>query len=211
MQVTSRSRSGKSKSSSIANRIQLIIFCEGKKTESIYLTHWYRLYRSKVIAKIAPHEHTTPFELVRTAVDQRRADLREARRGRGSPYDQYWCMFDVDEHPHILEALELAKANNINVALSSPCVELWFLLHFDDQTAYIDRHDAQRKSRDHLSCDKVLTPTALDLLVSNYEKAKDRAQSLERKHIGDASDPPWNPYSDAWQLVDAIRSDTAAA
>jgi len=208
--MTFRSRASQRGSSSQANRIQLLIFSEGKKTESIYLTHWYRLYREQVIVNFADHKHTTPFELTASAAAQRRADLREARRGRGAAYNQYWCIFDVDQHPRIPEALNMAAANNINIALSSPCIELWFLIHFEDRTAYINRYDAQRKSRELLGCEKVLTPAALELLVSHYEKAKERAEALTRMHIGDRAAKPWNPDSEVWKLVDVIRGDAVA-
>lgn len=148
-----------------ASRIQLRIFAEGEKTESNYLTHWNRLYREQTVISIAQHSHTTPFELVQAAAAQRREDLREAKKGRGSAFHQYWCIFDVDEHPRLHEALEMARANDIHVALSSPCVELWFLLHFENQTAYIHRHDAQARAKGHLKCGKELTEAALVLLV----------------------------------------------
>lgn len=208
MSSRSRSRSG-SRESSEANRLQILVFCEGKKTEAIYLTAWHRLYREKVIVKVAPHEHTTPFELAETAAAQRRNDLSEAKRGRGAAFHQYWCMFDVDVHPKIPDALELARANNINVALSSPCLELWFLLHFENQTAYIDRKDAQTRSKAALGCDKALTPAALNLLVANYDQAKSRAQALAIKHEGDESSKPWNPHSEVWKLVDEIKAASA--
>jgi RloB-like protein len=203
--MKSRSR-GSSRRSSRPSRIQLRVFAEGKKTEDIYLTNWHRLYREKVIVSIAAHQHTTPFELAQSAAIQRRQDLREARRGRGAAFDEYWCMFDVDEHPKIPEALDVAAANNISVALSSPCLELWFLLHFHDQVAYLDRHEAQKRSREALGCDKVLTQAALDLLVENYDAARSRAQALQAKHFNDGSSKPWNPYSDAWELVDVIKT-----
>jgi hypothetical protein len=144
--------------------------------------------------------------LAQAARDQRAADIKEAKRGRGRAFNQYWCVFDVDEHPKIPDALDLASANNINVALSSPCIELWFVLHFADQTAFLDRNEAQRLSRTLIGCEKVLTQAALDLLVEKYESAKTRAQSLKQKHIGDNSPTPWNPYSDVWELIDSIRN-----
>src|ERR1700678_901397 len=115
-------------------------------------------------------------------------------------------MFDIDEHPKIPEALELARANDVNVALSSPCLELWFIIHFENRTAHIDRKEAQRRSREILSCDKVLSPVALERLVAEYDQAKKRAQALEMKHDGDGSPKPWNPYADVWKLVDIINS-----
>jgi hypothetical protein len=205
----SRTSSGRERSSQ-PNRLQLRIFSEGKKTESIYLTNWHRLYRDRVIISIAAHEHTTPFELAESAASERRSDLREARRGRGAAFHQYWCIFDVDEHPKIPEALDLARANGINIALSSPCLELWFLIHFEDQTAYLDRREAQRRSKEILGCDKVLTQSALDLLVTNYAMAKSRARALEQKHMGDGSSQPWNPNSDAWKLIEVIKCDRAS-
>jgi hypothetical protein len=209
--MTARSRAGSRRSAHQANRLQLRVFSEGKKTESIYLTNWYRLYRDQVIVSIAPHEHTTPFELAESAAAQRRSDLRDASRGRGAAFDQSWCIFDVDDHPKVPEALDLASANNVNVALSSPCLELWFLIHFDNQTAYMDRREAQKRSKEILGCGKVLTQTALDLLVAKYGTAKSRARVLEEKHIGDGTSQPWNPHSEVWRLVDVIRNDAAAA
>jgi hypothetical protein len=44
-----------------------MVFSEGKKTESIYVTNWHRLYRDRAIVSIATHEHTTPFELAESA------------------------------------------------------------------------------------------------------------------------------------------------
>lgn len=183
-----------------------MVFSEGLKTESIYLTNWHRLYRDQVILSLAPHKYTTPLQIAQSARDQRAADMRGAKRGQGKEFSQYWCIFDVDEHPKIPEALELARANNINVALSSPCIELWFVLHFDNQTAFLDRKEAQRLSKTLLGCEKVLTQAALDLLVQNYEIAKMHARGLENKHLGDKSTQPWNPHSDIWKLIDSIRT-----
>lgn len=209
--MTSRARGQAQKESDQATRLQLRVFCEGKKTESIYLTNWYRLHRQGVIVSLATHEHTTPFELAEAAAAERRRDRKEAKKGRGSAFHEYWCVFDVDEHPKIPEALDLASANSINVALSSPCLELWFILHFQNQTAYLDRREAQRRSKALLGCDKALTQAALDLLVENYQFAKTRAKALEVKHIGDGSAQPWNPHSQVWKLVDQIVGGAAVA
>jgi RloB-like protein len=202
--MTGRQRSKATGMSRQPSRMQLLIFSEGLKTESLYLTNWHRLYRDRVIISIAPHEHTTPYELAESAAKQRRSDLREEKRGRGAAYDQYWCIFDVDEHPRIPEAIELARANSINVALSSPCVELWFLIHFVQQTGFLDRAEAQRRSKAVLGCDKVLTQAALDSLVQRYDTAKGHARTLVAKHEGDGSAQPWNPHTTVWRLVDEI-------
>ena len=206
--MTAVPRSGKRRATNNAKRPQVIIFAEGSKTEPTYFTHWYRLHRDRVIVKVAPHEHTAPLELVRMAVLQKERDTREAKRGRGDAFDQYWCVFDVDEHPKINEALALAEAHGINVALSNPCIEFWFLIHFENHAAYLERSTAQQKSRGHLKCDKALTSSALDLLVEHYDTAKERAQKLDTKHRDDGTAYPGNPSSNVWSVVDFIRGYT---
>lgn len=203
--MTSRTSAQRRRASGDAKRPQFLVFAEGDKTEPIYLTHWHRLFRERIIVTIAPHLYTTPFELVQAAIAQRSIDLREAKRGRGDAYDGYWCIFDVDVHPRVPEALRLAAEHGVCVAVSNPCIELWFILHFQNRTTYLDRGEAQRRSRDLLSTGKVPTTKALNLLVDGYEAAKRRAQDLDRKHEGDGSPPQTNPSSNVWRIIDIIQ------
>ncbi len=94
------------------------------------------------------------------------------------------------------EAVAKAEANGINLAVSSPCIELWFVLHFDDQTAYIERQQAQSRARELLGCEKGLTNDALDTLAQRYDGARTRAIALDEKHTGDGSPPRSNPSSE---------------
>ena len=145
--------------------------------------------------------------LVDLAVAARREAAREERRGRGVAWDEIWCVFDEDAHPNLREAVAKAEANGINLAVSSPCIELWFVLHFDDQTAYIERQQAQSRARELLGCEKGLTNDALDTLAQRYDGARTRAIALDEKHTGDGSPPRSNPSSEVWKLVDRIRTD----
>ena len=88
------------------------------------------MHRESVIVTIDDY-HASPMQLVEEAAAKRVIDLRAAKRGQGAPYDEYWCVFDVDEHPYLNRALELARTSGISIALSNPCLELWFLLHFE--------------------------------------------------------------------------------
>ncbi|MEV4568617.1 RloB family protein [Nonomuraea sp. NPDC049419] len=180
------------------------MFTEGTKTEVLYLQHWYRLFRDRVIVTIDDF-HSVPLSLVRAASERKRADQREAKRGRGRAFDEYWCMFDVDEFPNLPEAFHIAAQHDINIAVSNPCVELWFMLHFQNQTAALERGLAQTLAKKHLACEKALTPRALDQLVDRYEAARRRAQKLDGKHEGDGSPPRSNPSSGVWQLIERVR------
>ena len=133
------------------------------------------------------------------------ARLISRRRGRGDAYSEYWCAFDIDEHPNVARALELAASSGVKVCVTNPCIELWFLLHFQDQNAAIHRHDAQRKATDYLNCGKTPSSAALAALADKYEGARRRAQALDRKHDLDGSPPRSNPSSEAWRLIETIR------
>jgi len=204
--VSPRSTSGppRRRVSNTALRKELLVFVEGG-TEEMYLVDWHRRHRDRVNVKI-DRFRGGPLQLVEHAVEAQRAETREARRGQGDrPHDQIWCVFDRDEHPNIPEAFVLADAHGIRIAFSNPCLEVWFLLHFQDQTAEIHRHDAQHQSEVLLHCAKNLTPAATEALTERYEQAKQRATRLDEKHHGDGSPAGTNPSSGLWKTVDEIR------
>ncbi len=145
--------------------------------------------------------------VVDRAVAAKRHEAREARRGRGRASDEYWCVFDIDQHPKVGPAIEKARTNGIGVAVSNPCIELWFILHFQDQTAHIERHDAQAISKELLKCDKILDHAALSELMERFPEAKMRALALDDKHLGDGRAAGSNPSSGMWRLIDRITNE----
>jgi hypothetical protein len=199
-----RRRAPERRPSATQKKLSIRVFTEGQKTEPIYLTHWYRLHRDRVVVSISEF-HGTPLPLVETAVAEMERDARAARRGRGDAYNHYWCVFDTDIHPRIPEALELARRHNVQVALSNPCIELWFLLHFETQTAYLERDEAQHRAQ-ALGCEKNLTPAALSALEDLHGEAVERSKALEARHRGNGSPPGSNPSSTVWRLIEVIRS-----
>ena len=58
--------------------------------------------------------------VVGRAVDQKRSEASEAKRGRGRASDEYWCVIDVDQHANLGPAVEKAITNGISVAVSNP-------------------------------------------------------------------------------------------
>lgn len=185
--------------------LDLLVFVEGLRTEDAYLTYWRRQHRDKVLIEIDPFRGG-PLQLVQKAVEAKRIEARESARGRGRPHDQIWCMFDRDEHPNFARAVDLANRNGINLAISNPCIELWFILHFERRTAYLERQVAQHRAEELLGCSKVLTDSALIALAERYDRARERAIRLDEKHAGDGSPPASNPSSSVWRLIDLIRT-----
>ena len=60
-----------------------------------------------------------------------------------------YCIFDTDVNPKkdllITKAIEIAEQNNIIPIVSSPCFELWFLLHFDYTTARLNNSEVCKR------------------------------------------------------------------
>ena len=173
-------------------------------TEESYLLPWKRALRRQILVDV-PDFHGTPMSLVERAIAIKKAEEKEERRGRGQAHDEYWCMFDVDTHPYLSKAIEMAGKEGIKLAISNPCIELWFLLHYVEQNAYIECAAAARAVRGELGKGKSLSPEALDALGERFEIARERAQRLEVKHRGDGTPAPGNPSSGVWKLIDAMR------
>jgi hypothetical protein len=71
---------------------------------------------------------------------------------------------DVDEHPRLDEARVQAHDNDIRVAISNPCFELWLVLHFRSQNAYLTCQAAKDLAGSLLTgYDKELTAAMFEL------------------------------------------------
>jgi RloB-like protein len=209
--VTGASRGGRPKrrvpsERSDVNRAQLLVFVEGLRTEVQYINFWYRMNRAQVLVDI-DERHGTPMTLVKAALDAKWTEQREERKNRGKAHDEYWRVFDRDEHPQFDEAIKLARENGIGIAMSNPCLELWFVWHFADHTAHVERDVMQRCAAAHLGCGKSLTDAALEKLAESgrYDAAKKRALGMDARHEGDGSSPGSNPSSAIHVLIDRIR------
>lgn len=181
------------------------VFVEGARTEPQYLTYWWRLHRDRVALAIDDF-HGGPAQLVERAIAFRKTELAAERKGQGARVDEVWCVFDIDEHLDVGRAVAAAIQGGINVAVSNPCIEVWFVWHYQDQSAHIHRHDAQRASRTLIQCEKTLTTHALDGLRGRYDDARARALAMEIEHARNRLAMDSNPSSSMWKLVDAIRS-----
>ena len=122
------------------------VFCEGERTETDYVKALKREPsihdNTSIQIEIDPDSlGSSPLTLVRAAV---KALAEETE------VDEVWCLFDVEwpkNHPHLKEARSLARDHGVNVAVSNPSFELWLVLHFQDQTAWLTTSEATRLRR----------------------------------------------------------------
>jgi hypothetical protein len=205
-----RSAGGRSLKRKIAvrqPRKTFVIFCEGERTEPEYLQALKRKPSVRDVAAVDIRVETShggaPMTLVSMAVDARgRAISEEAE------IDEFWCVFDVEwpvNHPNLKEAIEQAHHNEIGIAISNPCFELWLILHFQDQNAWLDNDQAARlRRRLDGSTDKGLDAARYMPSISDAAR---RAVKLDERHSRDGSPfPNNNPSSSMHRLLAAIES-----
>lgn len=107
----------------------VLIVCEGGKTEPKYLQELRDAFRlSTANIRIVGDEcGSSP----RSVVDYALTEYRKEKR-----YNRVFCVFDQDRHPTYHEALErirttkMGRGDMIEAITSTPCFEVWLLLHF---------------------------------------------------------------------------------
>jgi hypothetical protein len=192
-------------------RKTLLILCEGERTEPEYLN---ALKFEPSVREVAAVEirvaqadsGAVPLTLVRRAIEARTRAVSE-----NEEIDEFWCVFDVEwpiNHPNLAEAIALAEANEIKVAISNPCFEAWLILHFKEHGAWLDNHQAARLRR-HLdnSVGKGIDPA---LYMPQVPTASTRAAKLEERHQQNGTSfPQDNPSSGMHRLIASVQGSGA--
>ena len=184
-------------------RRRFLVVCEGEVTEPQYLRGLQRHFRAVIDLHI-PSERGIPLTLVQIA-QRLKAEARSLAKQRGDEfhaYDQVWCVFDIDEHPKLNDAKQLADGNGVDLAISNPCFELWLLLHFRENPGMRHRHDLQGMMKTFVaSYDKHVD---FARLMTGYEAAVARARRLDQDAIAE-DEAGRNPTTGVYQLTEAIR------
>ena len=193
----------------------LHIYCEGEKTEPNYIEKYLKSKSRRKVIRVEPTKKNTPVQIVEEAI-------KHKKNSNCPDDDVFWIVYDKEATSRYSdqlhkEAFDKAKANNINVALSNVCFELWILLHFKQSTAPYANYDDLMATSD---IKRELSKVGVD----NYEKgnadifrvisaemgnARNRAKEMNELTIASAArhiKQPYqlNPYTDVHLLLDAI-------
>ncbi len=111
-------------------------------------------------------------------------------------FDEVWCVFDVDDF-ELTAAVPLAVGNDIRLAVSNPCFEVWLLLHFQACTAAMTGYDQlRRRLAKHIAgYDK--DPGPFERLRPGVRQAIDRAKALAAA----GTEHERNPATGVWVLA----------
>ena len=179
---------------------RMIVVTEGTKTEPAYINAFLRIHRAANVSVVPTG--ADPRALVKRAI----ALKRNANARHGAATTRVWAVFDRDAHPWFDEACQLAKTNDIQLAVSNPCFELWAVFHYRDYAAFIDRHACQRLLEQ--SCNsydrggpKLFTDTKV--IEEQYGAAVERGKHSLREREKEG-DPRGNPSTSMHCLMESI-------
>ncbi len=143
------------------------VFCEGE-TEEAYVSFLRSRYRIPItiVPKIVGNKITERF-------------IKSYKRGKPvHEKDRDFLMYDADI-PELLEPLKSIKSAML--LASSPSIELWFLLHYKNQTASITTKDCikELENRNRNSYHKgIIDDKLVAKLTDHYPEANKRAKCL---------------------------------
>lgn len=202
-----RERTRGRKSAGLLPKPLILVICEGTETEPRYfeaLRSSKHLPRGRVCVETgAACGGTAPAFLVSAKKLWRKISQRDEVK-----YDEVWCVFDRDDHPSFGDALVAAGKAGVNVAYSIPCFELWYLLHFADQTAHIERDDviARLRKAGRLPDYTKAMPGVYDKLRAKQDDAVQRAERLRAYHQRNDKPETTNPSTTVDKLVARLEA-----
>ncbi|UTW03092.1 RloB domain-containing protein [Amphritea atlantica] len=197
---------------------KLWIYCEGSKTEILYLNAYIQLKHADCrlieFIDVQNIKETTPKSIINRVVSDKQTSDHIST-------DDYWVAYDREDendgayrlHP---EALDCAKQHNINVTISSVCIEQWVLLHFMySARPYSNFEDLlansplkqELRNRGIQNYDKA-SADIVSILMPLVETARQNADRLNKATLAaapvNAQRYEHNPYTDFHEVLNAI-------
>ncbi len=191
-----------------SKRVILIAYEGDNKTEKNYFNNFSGRDKNFII-KVVPGNETDPVSLVRQTihkVNDLDLDLLED--------DIAYCVFDadikLDKNKQILEAINLAKENNIIPIVSTPCVELWFLLHYEYSTAIVNNNEVIERLKKYYpkyekNCN--IYPSINDKLNKAISNAK-KLEKYQLENERQLQTVETNPYTEMYKIVEELIKKT---
>ena len=184
---------------------KILIAVEGNnKTEKIYFNNFEDSKKNFDIS-YARGNNTDPLKLVQMLIKEIKdndLDLLDD--------DMAFCIFDTDIDPNknkvIVNAIKLANKNNIKIITSSPCIELWFLLHYEYSTASMSNDEVIKKLKNYYPKYKKninIYPDIkdkMDIAINNAKKLE-RYQKDNNVKIGTVEA---NPSTEIYKVIEYL-------
>ena len=183
------------------------LICEGSETEIRYFKK-FRSRECNIDIVPIPSQYKSADKLVQKA----RATIGY------SPYypdgvDMIWWVFDRDDNTNAMlsKAKQVAIKEGYQIAFSNPSFEVWFLLHFNNQTTPVENCETaikllKKKGRlEQYEKNKEVYEQLKPLQEAAIDRAKKRVAALQAEHTEILSRES-NPVTTVAELVEYLNS-----
>lgn len=193
----------------------VLIICEGEKTEVNYFRNLISIYRlnSANVEVLPCKKGSAPISIVDYAVE----------RSKSQPYlDRVYCVFDRDNHNSFDQAIEKLKRLDQQAkrkkpryfsAISIPCFEFWFLLHFKYTTKQYSQtqncsmcDNLIAELRQHLPSYTKNTPNLFAQLEQHLPAASRHAAQLRQENDRMDTDNPSTNVDEVVQYLIELKT-----
>ena len=192
-------------------RKSILIVSEGSKTEPIYFNSLKSKLRLATVEVEIVGEGAAAITVVNRAIELRGERRRVAKTSVGrSAYDVVYCVIDVEapKAESLSRAVNKAEGNKLEVILSNPCFEYWYILHFRKTSAPFGTSQEAKSAlrREHCAyCESdktifdVVYPKTADAIKHSKEVLKEQHNDVE-----DLSD--CNPSTHVHKIVEYLQN-----
>jgi hypothetical protein len=195
----------------------IVIVTEGAQTEPKYFEKYRNRQNNidiRVVAGRTSAGETDYVSLVRKAIEYREKNQISEANG-----DAVWVVADGDVNYHnpnpiaakdlqLSKARKMAQAKEIQIAISNPCFEFWYLLHFQYTTKFFKDYQSVRSTLNSYLVGYEKTFDVFEQLSPKTKDAIQRAKQLKKYHQKNGKLTPFgiavNPFSDVYKLVENL-------
>ncbi len=193
-------------------RKSILIVCEGKKTEPIYFKALKERLRLIMVDVEIVWKGSAPITVVNSAI-QLREDRKQIAKNSLTKveYEVIYCVFDVEApvpHESLANAVTKAKDNKLEVILSNPCFEYWYILHFSKTSAPFNknRNVESALKKKHPAYSKSDTTIFKVVYPKTSDAIKHSKEVLNEQHNNAKDLRGCNPSTHVHKIVEYLQS-----
>jgi len=192
-------------------RKSVLIVCEGEKTEPIYFNSLKSNLRLAIVEVEIVGEGAAPINVVDRAIELREERKQLARKSiTKAAYEVVYCVIDVEApmpHESLARAIDKAKGNKLDVILSNPCFEYWYILHFRKTSAPFNRSQDAKAAlrREHPAYNESDT-TIFNVVYPKTSDAIKHSKDVLKEQHNEAEDlRDCNPSTHVHKIVEYLH------
>ncbi len=184
----------------------VLIVCEDEKSSPDYFERFRKELRlsDRTIDVRGKECGSDPMSVVNYAKEKKKS-VKNSTTLDG--YDYIFCVVDVDEHTNLGDAIQTTRDNELDIIISNPCFEYWYILHFEKTgSSYNSRPKLNKRLSDHLRYK--YEKSGCDFFEVVYPKTKTaikNSKNILRSQWQYEDDPKKrNPSTHVHQVVECI-------